>query len=314
MNVVHCLDVLNIGGIQEMGFNLYKKSKHRHSWWVQARGGSFEAEMLREGMAITTDPGNEKPDVLVGHTVGGWTYDEKFEWARKRGAKTVEVMHSNANSPTRPELVDVFIGVSQRATEMGARRFPRVECIYPPIIAEFKERRREKVQVVGRLSRLAPEKRPDAFVEVARDFPDLHFVLAGDGPMRAELEARAPKNLQMVGWVRDFPAFYYHVDLFLFSTRDECNCVSVAMAQMAGVPVVCQDTPALRETTGGHALLVNDPGSSVFCEALAAVKANYRSALQVAGQGKVFTESRYGLVETIGKWDALIDDLTKEKT
>lgn len=306
--VVHCLDQLGIGGIQEMGFNLFKRSRHLHAWWVVARGGTFEPEMERAGMPILTDPSGLDVDVLVGHTVGGWSYDEKFTWARSYGVKTVEVMHSNANSPTNPSLVDAFIGVSETAAKMGIANWFKSACIYPPIIAEFKPRRRERPRVVGRLSRLAPEKSPVVFAEVAARFPRLHFVLAGDGPERGRIEAANLPNLQTPGWVRDFPAFYFHTDLFLFPTRDECNCVSVAMAQLAGAPVICQDTPALRETTGGNAYFVRG-GVNEFSDALLFALNNWGHFLGLAEAGRAWSESRYGLKETIGKWDDLVDGL-----
>lgn len=51
--------------------------------------------------------------------------------------------------------------------------------------------------------RLAPEKRVDTVIEAAEAMPQIQFTLAGDGPLRAEVEAAASRleNLQLLGWI-----------------------------------------------------------------------------------------------------------------
>ena len=54
-------------------------------------------------------------------------------------------------------------------------------------------------------STLAPDRRPDIFLEVARRRPDLRFALASDGRWGREAEetARALTNVDWLGWVDD---------------------------------------------------------------------------------------------------------------
>jgi glycosyltransferase involved in cell wall biosynthesis len=51
--------------------------------------------------------------------------------------------------------------------------------------------------------RLAAEKNIDAVLDAVREWPDLRFVIAGDGPMRAMVEAAAARyaNLEYCGWL-----------------------------------------------------------------------------------------------------------------
>lgn len=84
---------------------------------------------------------------------------------------------------------------------------PRAEVMGTPLARNFLEQppvpppaRLERVLFAGRL---APEKNLPAVIEAARALPQLSFVVAGDGPLRAELEAAAAQlpNLSLTGWL-----------------------------------------------------------------------------------------------------------------
>lgn len=262
MHILHAIDNFNIGGIQDLILNLYTYDRrHMHSVWCY--DGSLTPEARQKGMVCWQGgpPPEAEYDVYVGHGVGGWSYDNGFRWAKERGMKTIEVMHSPARSQTSPELCDVFVAVSNIAWQLNTH-MPRAMRIYPMVNAEL-----FSVQPtgnsIGRISRLAEEKRPMEFVELARRFPNEKFIIAGDGPLMGQVKAEAPDNLEVVGWVRDFPAFFEKLKLFVFQTKDECACMSVAAAQAAGVPVICQNIPALKETTGGECFIADDFRSAV---------------------------------------------------
>ena len=57
-----------------------------------------------------------------------------------------------------------------------------------------------RVLVAGRL---APEKNIQAVVKAAAELPQLHFIIAGDGPMRASITAQADglPNVELPGWM-----------------------------------------------------------------------------------------------------------------
>lgn len=60
-----------------------------------------------------------------------------------------------------------------------------------------------RLQRVLFAGRLAPEKNLDAVVEAAATLPQVHFLIAGEGPMRPWLEEQAARlrNLELLGWV-----------------------------------------------------------------------------------------------------------------
>ena len=103
--------------------------------------------------------------------------------------------------------------------------------------------------VVGYVGRLAQEKNlavlTQAFDAIRRAVPRAKLVMVGDGPQRAELQARWPDAVfagQRIG--NDLSAHYASVDLFLFPSITETfgNVTPEAMA--SGLPVVAFDYAA----------------------------------------------------------------------
>jgi len=105
--------------------------------------------------------------------------------------------------------------------------------------------------VVGGVMRFTEEKQPElwarAAVEMSRHRADIHFVLAGDGPLLAEVRqiferARIMARVHILGRIRDVQTVYRALDLFLLTSRKEGLPNALIEAQAVGVPVVT--TPA----------------------------------------------------------------------
>jgi len=260
MKILHVLDNSHRGGIQELVFSMFKFSKHEHQFW--AADGTMAGEMREAGMRLWNKDAGDNPtlddkfDVVVGHTVGGWSHHNLSGWAHEHGARIVECMHSPAHSPTPAEDLDCFIAVGESALDPN-RHMPKAVCIYPPLdVGSFKPEVRGTA--IGRMSRLVDEKRPIDFVVLANSFRDEQFILAGEGNQFSYLRDQNIPNVKMPGWIRDFPTFYSTLKLFVFPTRDECNSMSLARAMASGCPIICQDLPVLHQTTNGFAWFARD--------------------------------------------------------
>ncbi|MFG6443396.1 glycosyltransferase family 4 protein [Roseateles sp. LKC17W] len=106
--------------------------------------------------------------------------------------------------------------------------------------------------VLGYVGRLAPEKNLGvvlaAYEAVKAEQPRARLVLVGDGPMRAELAARAPEaHFAGPRSGDDLAAHYAGLDLFLFASLTETfgNVTTEAMA--SGCAVVAFDSAAAGE-------------------------------------------------------------------
>ena len=101
--------------------------------------------------------------------------------------------------------------------------------------------------LVGFVGRLSWEKGPDVFLRMAlaarSRHDDAHFVVVGDGPMRAELEGFVERfdladRVHFAGMQTAMPAVFAELDVAVSSSRSEAMPLAVMEAMSCGVPVV----------------------------------------------------------------------------
>jgi len=92
-------------------------------------------------------------------------------------------------------------------------------------------------------ARLSPEKAIDVLVSAAPLVPEAMFIIAGEGPERAALEARAEalgvaRRVRLLGARHDVAQLLAACDLFVLPSRFEGLPISVLEAMAAAKPVV----------------------------------------------------------------------------
>ena len=101
--------------------------------------------------------------------------------------------------------------------------------------------------VVGTVACLKEQKAPLDFVQSAviaiRSRPNLRFFIAGDGPLRPEVEkairdAGTEGRIRLLGWRRDVVDLLHAMDLFLLTSLFEGLPRAVLQSMAAGTPVV----------------------------------------------------------------------------
>lgn len=98
--------------------------------------------------------------------------------------------------------------------------------------------------------------------------PDAQLVVAGDGPLRGELQSLSDQLLPgryfpMTVASADMPALYRSADVFLHLSRDESFGNAYVEAMACGKPVVAFDLPRTRWIVGDDAFLVNSDTKAV---------------------------------------------------
>ena len=97
--------------------------------------------------------------------------------------------------------------------------------------------------------RLAPEKRIDILIEafdrIGAQYPDAHFVIAGDGNSRPQLERQAgsckyAQRIHFLGMVarNDLPDLLHDATLFMSASTSEVHPIAMIEAAAAGLPIV----------------------------------------------------------------------------
>ncbi|MDT8438529.1 MAG: glycosyltransferase [Wenzhouxiangellaceae bacterium] len=92
----------------------------------------------------------------------------------------------------------------EQAERLGARRVRRIGTLVPRILLDTPPQPHSgTIHTVLFAGRLAPEKRLGQVLDAAAAMPDLDFVIAGDGPLKAEIVRAAATldNLDYAGWV-----------------------------------------------------------------------------------------------------------------
>ena len=109
------------------------------------------------------------------------------------------------------------------------------------------------------VARLHPQKALDVLVDASTAWPDAVVVVAGDGPLQAELTARiaalgAP--VRLLGRRTDVPDLLAAADLAVLPSRWEARSLAAQEALRAGVPLVTTAVGGLPELVGDAAVLV----------------------------------------------------------
>lgn len=114
----------------------------------------------------------------------------------------------------------------------------------------------ENAQVVGSVFRFWAEKRPMLWLQtaalVAKRYPDVHFLVIGEGPMRREMEAFINNNglkgrVHLPGARPEVATPLSAMDIFVLTSEFEGTPNVVLEAQWLGLPVVATDSGGTRE-------------------------------------------------------------------
>ncbi len=255
-------------------------------------------------MALTRAWSVRRPDVIQVVTEGplGWS---AVAVARKLRIPVITEFHTNFHSYTRY----YGVGWLKQPLSAWLRRFHNKGdlCLVPTtaLRSELQAGGYRHVEVVARgvdttlfsparrsaalrerwgalpetlvcaiVSRLAPEKNFElgvrAFEAIRRIRPDARLLLVGDGPARAELQARHPEHV-FAGMRsgEDLAAHYASADCFLFPSSTETfgNVITEALA--SGLPVLAFKHAAAAELlrNGHNGLLVPYADETAFIAA-----------------------------------------------
>ena len=118
--------------------------------------------------------------------------------------------------------------------------------------------------VIASVGRLVTQKGHDVLLDAMVDLPRAVLVIAGDGPLRADLEARAEAagiadRVRFLGHLSDVSTLLDDADVFALMSRNEGLPLAIVEAMAAGLPVVAT-------RVGGTAELVKDGETGILVE------------------------------------------------
>src|SRR5688572_15657074 len=110
--------------------------------------------------------------------------------------------------------------------------------------------------VVGMIACLKPQKSPVDFVDVAarvlKENRQSHFVLAGDGELRPQVEQRIQElgigqHFTLLGWQTDMPEVYRNLDVVVLTSLWEGLPCVFSEAMAGDLPIVATNVDGARE-------------------------------------------------------------------
>ncbi len=228
-----------------------------------------------------------------------------------------------------------YIAVSRGlAVELAALGIPRaqISVIHNGIdpapfeaaaAGRFSRCRKEGELVVGTAARFAPQKGLAYFLQAAAAlaplFPQMRFLIIGDGPGRPALERLArqlglSRRLSFCGYCTDLPQRLAGIDIFVLPSLTEGFSLTVLEAAAAGCAVVATRVGGVPEmiADGVHGLLVPPADAVALARAVAALARNPEQARRLARACRERVRTQFTLERMLSRTAALYGRLAGE--
>lgn len=164
----------------------------------------------------------------------------------------------------------------------------------------------ENAQVVGSIFRFWAEKRPLLWLQtaavVAKRYPDVHFLVIGEGPMRREMEAFINNNgfkgrVHLPGARPEVSTPLSAMNIFVLTSEFEGTPNVVLEAQWLGVPVVATDAGGTSESFDHNitGLLATNPTAEEIAALIEQYLTNQVMLAESKTQGPTFVERKFGV-------------------
>jgi glycosyltransferase involved in cell wall biosynthesis len=211
--------------------------------------------------------------------------------------------------------------------------FPRTKirvignALLPEVFAETEPLvpRRAGVLRVGMIARMNARHKNHweflrAMAKLRRAFPTAEFLLAGDGPLRPELEAEAVvlgigDQMNFLGDRRDIPAVLASLDVILVPSDSESLSNVVLESMAAGVPVIAT-------RVGGNSELISDDRGilvpvrdvEALANATAALLNDPSRRAELGANARRFARNNFSADSIANKYEELYSELLSRKT
>jgi glycosyltransferase involved in cell wall biosynthesis len=171
---------------------------------------------------------------------------------------------------------------------------------------------------IGSVGRLAPEKNYAALVDAVRGLRDgqrdVRLVLAGDGPMRDGILARAAQlgvqpHVTLLGELADVRPALRSMDLFALPSRGETFSNAALEAMASGLPVVMSGAGGGAEMIrdGIDGLIFDPADGSALGNALARLCADAGLRAQMGRSARQRAQETFGIEAMVDRYSQLIN-------
>jgi glycosyltransferase involved in cell wall biosynthesis len=238
----------------------------------------------------------------------GWT-DAFIAVAREHGEFLVDFEHFPRDKVrVIPNGVDL-----QRFQKTPDGRLLRAELNIPT-----------SVPLIGTVAALRPEKNQQLLLRAAQlvrhKVPQTHVLIVGDGPERPALESLARELgiapvVHFAGTRSDVPELLSLLDVFVLTSHNEANPVSILEAMAVGKPVVSTDVGSIRESVqeGRTGFLVEPGDCDAVAHRAAELLLNPLAAHSMGAAGRAEVADAWSLEAMVQGYENLIREIYERK-
>jgi glycosyltransferase involved in cell wall biosynthesis len=179
-----------------------------------------------------------------------------------------------------------------------------------------------EVKLIGMIANLRPVKGHryllEAAVAVVKQHPNAHFVLIGDGPLKAELAAQARQSglgahVHLLGARAGAARFNAAFDLAVLASLHEGLPNVVLEAMAAGVAVVATAVGGVREllVEGETGFLVAPADSCALAESICFALDHNTLCAECSARARRFVLAEFDMQRMVESFEALYDELRR---
>lgn len=179
--------------------------------------------------------------------------------------------------------------------------------------------------LVGIVAVLRPEKNHEMFLQVAarvsQEVPEAHFLVIGDGPRRTDLENLSAKlnltdRVHFLGKRSDVSQLLALLDVFVLTSHNEANPVSILEALATAKPVVATQVGSVPETVldGLTGYLVVPGDVLAMSRRITELLLDPAKAQRLGAAGRRHVIEQWSLAHMVVGYENLLETLYWQKT
>jgi teichuronic acid biosynthesis glycosyltransferase TuaC len=254
------------GGLMSRAEDEPLQPRYIHVPYIPKMGSRFNHRLMARALR----------KALVGRqwdvSLGAWLYPDGCALTLAQSQPTVLIaqgtdVHSYLRDPVRESAIFEAVAASRTIitrSQSLARLLgtPKAIPIHNGVdVSLFKPGPRTPGKTLLFVGNLLPVKDPHLMLKVATLLPEWKLVMAGKGPMRAELEAAAPPNTTFLGPqdAANIALWMNTADLLCMTSHNEGLPNVVLEAMASGLPVVATDV-------GGISEVIDQPWKGTLCQ------------------------------------------------
>ncbi|MFB0526148.1 MAG: glycosyltransferase family 4 protein [bacterium] len=262
--------------------------------------------------------------------------------AAKSGGNCKVVLSRRVDFPIKKNIlsslkyanVDRIIAISQRVKQaLMSDGLPKekIDVVYSGVdIERFQNVKANRLiselalnkdkLIIGNIAALTWDKDHRTLIEAARvvvdEFPQVTFLIVGEGPLRREIEISVKRlnleeKVKLLGFRQDIPEILSILDLFVLSSSWEGLGTSLLDAFASRVPVVSTNVGGIPEIVkhGVNGILVSPGNPGVLAGAIISLLKNRDLASRMAEEGFRLVKEKFSIEKMVQDTRKIYDRL-----